>query len=126
MVFNSFNFLLFFSLFTAIYFLLNHKYRWMLLLSGSIIFYAFFNVYGILLLTAVVVFNYYTGIAIEKATNNNIPLVISCVFNIGLLFVFKYFNFFNSNLTELLNFIGIHISIPFLKILIPVGISYYI
>jgi alginate O-acetyltransferase complex protein AlgI len=126
MVFNSFNFLLFFSSFIAVYFLLNHKYRWMLLLAGSIIFYAFFNVYGILLFAGVIIFNYFSGIAIEKADNKKTPLILSCIFNIGCLFLFKYFNFFNSNLTELLKIIGVDNPVPFFNFIMPVGISYYI
>jgi alginate O-acetyltransferase complex protein AlgI len=126
MVFNSFNFLLFFSIFAALYFLLNHKHRWMLLLIGSGIFYSFFSLYGIALFIIVIIFNYFSGLAIERANGKNLPLIISCVFNVGWLVLFKYFNFFNSNLSELLHFFGSGNPVPFLHWIMPVGISYYI
>ncbi|MEO5572035.1 MAG: MBOAT family O-acyltransferase [Bacteroidia bacterium] len=126
MAFNSFNFLIFFPVFFAIYFLLSHKFRWIFLLIGSIVFYSFFSVYGLILFAAVILFNYFSGIAIEKSPDNKLPLFVALIFNIGWLVLFKYFNFFNSNLTELLSYIGVNNPLPFLNWILPAGISYYI
>src|SRR6185295_1894807 len=126
MAFNSLSFLLFFIAFAAIYFLLSHRYRWIWLLAGSCVFYMCFNTYGILLFGAVITFNYFSGIAIERSENKNRWVVLACFFNIAWLFLFKYFNFFNSNVTELLKTIGVDNPVPYFNWIIPIGISYYI
>src|SRR5215469_16635397 len=100
MLFNSIQFLLFFPIVTVIYFLLPHKYRWLHLLIASCIFYmAFIPVY-ILILIFTIIIDYIAGIMIAKATGRKRKyyLVMSLVANIGVLSVFKYYNFFIDNI----------------------------
>ena len=127
MLFNSFHFALFFVVVTTFYFLLPHKYRWMLLLGSSCYFYmAFIPVY-ILILGFTIVIDYFAGIFLENTEGKHRKnwLIASLIANIGVLAVFKYYNFLNDNLSVLLNSIGYHNQIPHLGILLPIGLSFH-
>lgn len=124
MLFNSFEFLLFFPVVTALYFLLPHRYRWLHLLLASCAFYmAFIPVYILILLLTIVI-DYGAGILIENAqgSQRKFYLAMSLVANIGVLAVFKYYNFFIGNVNGLL-----HLSapIPLLNIILPIGLSFH-
>ena len=67
MLFNSFEFLLYFIIITTLYFALPHKYRWALLLVASCIFYMFFIPVYVLILIFTIVIDYFAGILIEDA-----------------------------------------------------------
>ena len=95
MLFNSFEFLLFFPVVTALYYLLPHRFRWSMLLVASCIFYmAFIPVY-ILILAVTIVIDYFAGIMIERTQGREkkIYLVLSIISTCLVLFIFKYFNF---------------------------------
>jgi alginate O-acetyltransferase complex protein AlgI len=127
MLFNSLEFIIFFLAVTTLFFLLPHKYRWFLLLAASCYFYmAFIPVY-ILILGFTIVVDYFAGIYLEKAkSKKKLFLIMSLVANIGVLAFFKYFNFINENLTALLNGVGgISNPVPFLKIILPIGLSFH-
>jgi alginate O-acetyltransferase complex protein AlgI len=127
MLFNSFQFLIFFPIVTAIYFLLPHKLRWFFLLVASCYFYMSFIPYYIFILAFTVTVDYFSGIRIEKSegSRKKIWLVASIVANVGVLFVFKYFNFFNQNLTELANFLHWNYSLQSLALILPIGLSFH-
>jgi D-alanyl-lipoteichoic acid acyltransferase DltB (MBOAT superfamily) len=128
MLFNSFEFLLFFLITTPLFFLLEHKYRWMLLLAASCFFYMFFKPIYILILAFTIVIDYFVGIALEKERNKSakkLILVLSLIANIGILVVFKYWNFMSENLNSLLMFWGSPKKIPLLEILLPIGLSFH-
>lgn len=128
MLFNSLEFALFFPIVTILYFLLPHKFRWFHLLLVSCIFYMAFVPVYILILFFTIVIDYYAGIFIENATGKARKryLAISIVANVGVLVVFKYYNFFIENINTLLyNF---HVSsngFCYLNILLPVGLSFH-
>jgi alginate O-acetyltransferase complex protein AlgI len=127
MLFNSFHFALFFVVVTTFYFLLPYKYRWMLLLGSSCYFYmAFIPVY-ILILGFTIVIDYFAGIFLENTEGKHRKnwLIASLIANIGVLAIFKYYNFLNDNLSVLLNSIGYHNQIPHLGILLPIGLSFH-
>lgn len=127
MLFNSISFLIFFSVVTTLYFALPHKYRWLLLLLSSCYFYMAFVPVYILILGFTIVIDYFAGILIEQATGKRrrFLLICSLVANIGILAVFKYYNFINANITALLG--GFHRANPFpyLTILLPIGLSFH-
>ncbi|QEM09642.1 MBOAT family O-acyltransferase [Mucilaginibacter rubeus] len=128
MIFNSFTFLLFFPMVTVLYFLLPHKFRWMLLLGASCYFYMFFKAIYILILFFTIIIDYTAGIYLEKVTDpkkKKLLLILSLTANIGVLAVFKYFNFFNANLSGILYWMGYTNPIPFLQILLPIGLSFH-
>lgn len=128
MLFNSLQFLFFFPLVTIIFFLLPQRWRWLHLLIASCIFYmAFIPVYVLILIFTIII-DYIAGIMIAKATGRKRKhyLVMSLVANIGVLSVFKYFNFFIDNINDLLH--SAHLtthSLPFLDIILPIGLSFH-
>src|SRR5574344_166211 len=107
MLFNSFEFLIFFPIVCITYFLLkNNKYRNPFLLVASYYFYMNWKpIYAILLLASTLI-TYFGGILIENNINNKkqkkIFLILSLIFNLGILFVFKYYNFINGSIFNIL------------------------
>lgn len=106
----------------------NSKYRMLVLFAASIFFIGFLSikVLGFTLIFATI--NYFLGLAIEKAkahNKGNRIFWISIFLNIGVLSFYKYINFFFENLNYLLDFLPQQPQIPYLSIIIPIGISYY-
>ena len=127
MLFNSIHFFAFFILVTTTYFVLPHRFRWFLLLASSCYFYMAFLPIYILILGFTIVIDYFAGIWLEETSGKKrrLFLILSLVANIGVLAVFKYYNFLNGNLSTLLNSIGYHNHIPNLSILLPIGLSFH-
>ena len=72
--------------------------------------------------------NYLAGVLLasnENPKNRKLILALSCIFSLGLLGVFKYFNFFIDNFINAFALIGIHLQQRTLNIILPVGISFY-
>ena len=128
MLFNSLTFLVFFVVVTGLYFLLPHRFRWFLLLLASCFFYMFFKPVYILILFGTIIIDYYAGIKLEEIQDQKKKkffLILSLIANIGVLVVFKYFNFINENISQVLVHVGVQNLIPFLKILLPIGLSFH-
>lgn len=127
MLFNSLHFLLFFIIVTSLYFALPHNRRWLLLLISSCYFYMAFVPIYIIILGGTIVIDYFAGFFIEKSEGKRrkLFLVASLVANIGVLAMFKYYNFINENLSFLLHGFGASNPIPYLSILLPVGLSFH-
>lgn len=127
MLFNSLNFLIFFPLVTAAFFILPHKFRWLLLLLASCYFYMAFVPYYILILAFTIIVDYIAGFLIEgsQGRRKKYYLIASIVANVGVLFIFKYFNFFNQNLDALAAFLHWNYSIGYLSIILPIGLSFH-
>ena len=121
MLFNSLDFLIFFPVVTITYFLLPQQWRWLQLLIASCIFYmAFIPVY-ILILFLTIIVDYIAGILIENAIGRRRKwlLTLSIVTNVGILAIFKYYNFFIGNLNLVFH------DLPLLKIILPIGLSFH-
>lgn len=128
MLFNSINFLLFFPLVTLIYFILPSRVRWIHLLIASCVFYAAFIPSYILILFFTIIIDYAAGIMIEKekGRKRKLFLILSLVANIGILAVFKYYNFFIENTNAFLHSLNITTRpIPLLDIILPIGLSFH-
>jgi alginate O-acetyltransferase complex protein AlgI len=127
MLFNSFHFVFFFLTVTTAYFILPHKQRWLLLLLSSCYFYMAFVPIYILILGFTIVVDYFAGIMIENAQGKKrkLYLIYSLIANIGVLCVFKYYNFINTNIGFLLKGFAIDNPIPYLSILLPIGLSFH-
>ncbi len=120
MVFASITFLYYFlPAFLILYFIFPKRYKNIILLIFSIIFYFYGEPKYILLMLIEVLFSYYMTLYIEK-NKNKILLGITISFHIFLLCVFKYLNFIITNINSI--FSG---NIPLLNILLPIGISFY-
>jgi len=127
MLFNSISFFFFFTIVTILYFVLPYKYRWLLLLLSSCYFYMSFVPVYILILGFTIIIDFYAGIFIEHATGKKRRslLICSLVANIGILAVFKYYNFINTNIASLLGYYGYKNPMPYLTILLPIGLSFH-
>lgn len=128
MLFNSLQFLFFFPIVVAIYFAIPHRWRWVLLLTASYYFYMCWKPEYVLLIIASTIVDYFAavrmGATTEKAKRKKY-LFLSLITNLGILFSFKYFNFFNENARVLLSQFNIFYDAPAFKLLLPVGISFY-
>ena len=128
MVFNSIDYIIFLPTVIILTFLVPNKFRWISLLISSYIFYMWWNpAYAVLIFASTIV-DYFVGLNIHKTADKKIKkilLSISLITNLGLLFSFKYFNFFNEILRGLLLSFGINYRIEGLNFLLPVGISFY-
>ncbi|MGB3974424.1 MAG: MBOAT family O-acyltransferase [Peptococcia bacterium] len=127
MLFNSLDFLIFFIIVTTLYFVIPHNKRWILLLISSCYFYMAFVPIYILILGFTIVIDYFAGILIENSEGKRrkLFLILSLIANIGVLAVFKYHNFLNENLTFLMHGFGLSNPIPYLSIILPIGLSFY-
>jgi D-alanyl-lipoteichoic acid acyltransferase DltB (MBOAT superfamily) len=128
MLFNSIEFLIFFPFVVILFFVIPHKFRWLLLLAASYYFYMCWKPEYIFLIIASTLIDYYAGLkmgAVESVRRKKKFLLLSLVSNLTLLFSFKYFNFFNNSARELFDRFNIFYDIPAFDILLPVGISFY-
>ena len=87
---------------------------------------AFIPIY-ILILIFTIVIDYFAGIFIENAKDKQRKLFLICslIANIGVLAIFKYYNFINTNFSFLLHGFGLHNPLPYLSILLPIGLSFH-
>jgi alginate O-acetyltransferase complex protein AlgI len=127
MLFNSFEFLVFFPIVTLLYFLLPQKLRWFHLLLASCIFYMYFIPVYILILFFTIAIDYVAGIMIENSVGQRrkVFLVMSIIANVGVLAFFKYINFFITNLNVLGSHLNAAASLPLLNIILPIGLSFH-
>lgn len=120
MVFASITFLYYFlPMFLILYFVVPKKYKNIVLLIFSIIFYFYGEPKYILLMLVEVLFSYFMTLSLEKNKSKSLLGVIIS-FHIFLLCVFKYFNFIITNINSI--FDG---NISLLNIVLPIGISFY-
>lgn len=106
-----------------LYLFIPEKYRNIVLLSGSLLFYAAGEPYYVLLLILSILINYGAGKLIldkEKKTAKNV-LILSLIYNFGMLFIFKYWDF----AAGILNRLSAGETIPVLSLSLPLGISFY-
>ncbi|MTI30315.1 MBOAT family protein [Cytophagales bacterium RKSG123] len=111
-----------------LYFLLRHQYRWILLLLASYGFYMAWKPEYIFLIIISTVIDYFCGIKmgnLEDVRRRKPYLYLSLLSNLGILFFFKYFNFFNDTTQFLSEGLGFHYPVPVLEIILPMGISFY-
>lgn len=128
MLFNSIEFLYFFLIVTVTFFVLPHKVRWLLLLLASCYFYMVFRPEYILILFFTIIIDYFVGIKLEKIQDKSWKkkfLIISIIANIGILVFFKYYNFINTNITEVLDLFSLKNKLPYLNIVLPIGLSFH-
>jgi len=128
MGFNSTQFLVFFPIVVFLYFLLPHRFRWMLLLGASYYFYMCWKAEYLILILLSTLVDYFAAIQMSKQTvssKRKIYLILSLFVNLGLLFGFKYFNFFNDSLRTIFDQFNVFYNVPTFKVLLPVGISFY-
>lgn len=130
MLFNSLEFLVFLPIVFFLYWFLfarNLKIQNALVLCASYFFYGWWSwkFMGLLMLSTLLDFFYGFGVASKNQRNAKLFLWLSVINNLGILAIFKYYNFFVFQLQHGLESIGIQSSPLFLEVALPVGISFY-
>lgn len=130
MQFNSNDFLIFFGLFLAVYYLVRRSQttRNLLIVAASYIFYGWWDYRFVPLLFLTSLVDYGTGLGFNRFTSETgrkSLLSLSIVSNLSVLFVFKYFDFFKESLEGLLASAGWNTHWRELRLILPVGISFY-
>lgn len=128
MLFNSARFLLFFPLVVCVYFAVPRRFQWALLLAASYFFYASARPVYVLLLFVSTLVCYLAGLALASrdAKKRRVHVAIAAVsVLLGLLFVFKYYNFFGRSLHAFTAALSVDVSLPASHFVLPLGISFY-
>jgi alginate O-acetyltransferase complex protein AlgI len=124
MLFNSFQYWIFFLIVAVLFYSVRFRIGKLLLLCASYVFYMWWDPRFILLILTSTVVDYYLGILLEAASSRRkkVLLVVSLVVNLGILGFFKYYDFFAGSLATLLH---VPQSSVVLQIILPVGVSFY-
>lgn len=131
MLFNSLEFAIFLPIVFILYWFVTHhnlKLQNLLIVASSFVFYGWWDWRFLLLLMLSASIDYVVGIALgkeEDAKKRKLLLWISISVNLGLLGFFKYYNFFAENFVDAFTFFGQKLNQSSLKIVLPVGISFY-
>lgn len=131
MLFNSLNFAIFLPIVYSIYWFKTNKnlrQQNLLLLFSSYFFYASWDWRFMFLLIFSTLLDYITGLRMQDSANQYQKkrwFWLSIIVNLGFLGIFKYYNFFAESFTEVLNLIGFKANPILLKVILPVGISFY-
>ena len=129
MNFNSLAFLLYLPIVVGGYWLLPHKARKVWLLAASYFFYGYWNPAFLLLILYSTAVDYLCSLGMDKYRGKpavrKLLMLTSIMMNLGLLFFFKYFDFFGENINQLSAALGLSYRLPQLGLILPVGISFY-
>lgn len=153
MLFTDASFIIGLVLLCSVYFLIPKKYRWMLLLGASLLFYAWAGIGYLLYIAATALSTYFTAVTLDKwgaarkdtlaahkadwsrdekkafkesANKKRFHLLVLClVLNFGILAVIKYGAFTVRNLNSLISLFGKENALPVPNFLLPMGISFY-
>ncbi len=121
MIFSSITFIYYFlPTLLLVYFLVPNKYKNLVLLIFSLIFYFLGEQKYIILLILSCILNYFFGNRIYASKNKKIWLIIAIIYNVGQLLIFKYTDFFIENINKVFNS-----SINYLYLVMPIGISFF-
>lgn len=128
MLFNSFSFLVFFSIVYLLYLIFNQRWQNRMLLVASYFFYGSWDWRFLSLIIISTLLDYCCGRGINYSSslkNKKIFLFLSIIGNLLILGFFKYYNFFAASLQKFLSLFGLSAHPHLLSIILPVGISFY-
>ena len=131
MLFNSFEFLLFLPIVFLLYWFVFRSRRWqnLLVVIASYVFYGWWDWRFLFLIAFTSLCSYGSGLLIERyegrRRKQQMVSAANIVLNLGILGVFKYYNFFIENLDALFATLGWHLDWVTMQIILPVGISFY-
>jgi len=125
-LFTSFSFVAFMAVVVPVYWLLPRRAQNYFLLAASYFFYGFVHPWFCILIAFSTLFDWLVALAIARFPGRKRALLIaSLAANLGLLGAFKYFDFFVSSVQAGLACLGFQASLPLLRVMLPVGISFY-
>jgi alginate O-acetyltransferase complex protein AlgI len=128
MLFNSVPFVVFFVVVYGLYVVLTHRWQNALLLVASYFFYGSWDWRFLGLMLFSTTMDYAFGLLLgrmQDQARRRLVLIVSISVNLGILFVFKYFNFFAGSLDRLLSLFALHLDVRILNVVLPLGISFY-
>jgi len=130
MLFNSLTFFCFLPIVFVLYWSVrtNLRVQNIFLLFASYVFYGWWDVRFLTLIIASTAVDFILGKIMDTASSSvkrKLLISASMIFNLGLLGVFKYYNFFIENFVVLSDRMGLSTNLVLLKIILPVGISFY-
>ncbi len=128
MVFNSVQFAVFFAVVYGLYRVLPHRAQNLMLLAASYVFYGAWDwrFLALLLGSTIIDFQMARYISSESSPHKRrLALIVSLVYNLGVLGFFKYFNFFADGLARMFAVAGWHLDAVTLHVVLPMGISFY-
>ena len=126
MIFHSLDFIVFFVVVVVVYWRLGPRGQNVLLLLASYFFYGYVHPWFLTLIATSTVIDYFSARGMERwPGRRRIFMGTSIVSNFGMLGFFKYFNFFAGNVAAVLTAAGLHANVPVLRVILPVGISFY-
>ncbi len=128
MVFNSLKFLIFLPIVSVAFFLFPHKYRWLILLTASFIFYVSFVPVYICVLIFTILVTHFSGVWIGEIKNNKakkLLLTISILTICLPLIGFKYINFFASNFAAIARVFNQNYATGSMRLILPIGLSFF-
>lgn len=128
MLFNSLAFAVFLPIVFILYWAVPHKYRYLVLLVASYYFYMSWNPKYVLLILLTTAVSYLCAILVdgtEEKKKKKGYMAAAALVSLGVLFFFKYFNFLSASVTDLLQRISIPLQPATIKVMLPVGISFY-
>jgi len=128
MLFNSLEFVIFLPVVFFLYWSLGHRKQNVFLVLASYVFYGWWDwrFLGLIVVSSLV--DFFAGLAMGRTGDSRRRrwlLYASLGSNLGLLGFFKYYGFFVDSFAQLLEQAGLHANVPTLKIILPVGISFY-
>ncbi len=125
----SLPFFVFLFIVISIYFLAPKRFRWVVLLAASYYFYGTFKIQYVFILAFSTIVAYSTALLMERQPSTSGKrkiLLAGCICNLGILFLFKYYNFFSDSIAIILNKFNLSFQSHFIRLVVPVGISFYI
>ena len=128
MNFNSLEFLIFLPVVCLVHWLVPSRLRWLVLLAASLYFYMSWNVYLVILLAAAIFVSYFAGIIISrcrKKSHRKIVMWAAVSICLGILIFFKYADYIGESVSLIVGILGGDCEYTPLKLLLPVGISFY-
>lgn len=133
---TSIQFIFFLLLVLLVYYIVPKSKQWIVLLLSSYIFYLCGGVFPLIFILSTTITVFLAGLKMQKIkdtletkkqqkTAMKKVLVLICLFNLGVLFLFKYYNFFAAGLNEIFCIFEYDIKTPLINIMLPLGISFY-
>ncbi len=127
MSFVSVAFFVFLPIVFAVYWLLGRHLRWqnLCLLVASYVFYGWWDWRFLILILITSLSSFASGLWLERTKHRKVVVASNIILNLGILGAFKYYDFFVGNLQHLFLQLGYSLDVPTLRLILPVGISFY-
>lgn len=126
MLFNSFEFILFYLILLVLFYTIQPRKRWILILLGSMIFFMYFKVFYLLLILFTILVSYYTSrFIITHPKSKKAVLIAGIIIHLFLLCYYKYFSFMLLISKDFFNFSSSRLDLISSEIILPIGISFF-